>query len=158
MESNHRPSGYEPEMQPLHFLAIMTRRLAVFECGSRARCPNYQQPLHCIIRPYGLLSAPPYLGHNLVKRMQERRVGVFDKRRTVQKCNGLVVVGDAQPVVECTRAGLYYSSGVLIAGQPLLQNVNVHVLCARRDSNSHAVKQQILGLVCLPIPPLAHFG
>ena len=109
----------------------MTRRLAVFECGSRTVSQYYMQHLHCLIRPYGLLSAPPYLGHNLVKRMQERRVGVFDKRRTVEKCNGLVVVGDAQPVVECTRAGLYYSSGILIAGQPLLQNVNVHFICTK---------------------------
>ena len=69
--------------------------------------------------------------------MQERRVaGFYDKRHAGLKCIGWVVVGDAQPVEDALACGCTYSSSVLIAGRPLLQNVNVHLFGAEGRSRT----------------------
>lgn len=69
--------------------AVKTRRLAIF--GMRGTAYQYYlQHLYCLIPYYSIQAV--LIGHYLVQQSKSGECGVSVYERTVQKCNGLVVV------------------------------------------------------------------
>ena len=79
-------------MQPLHFLAVIPGGVRVFEVqASGGKFLRVSRSTFTVLSRTIVIQAV-LIGHYLVNKARVVRAGVSVYERTVQKCNGLVVV------------------------------------------------------------------
>lgn len=64
---------------------------------------------------------------------------------------------DLRQVKQTTHFSIFLVTEILPT-QECPSSFVLRFLCARRDSNPHTLRHQILSLTCLPIPPQAHIS